>query len=78
MVEAKVRIILGLISTVETGFDFMTSSQQRQLSKLIGSHKSAHLKFATRVNKYIRLNIVLRVSVCPGIAMQTNQHIVQK
>ncbi len=38
----------------------MTSSQQRQLSKLIGSHKSAHAKFATRVNNYIRLSIALR------------------
>ncbi len=39
----------------------MTSSQQRQLSKLIGSHKSTHLKFVTRVNNYIRLSIALRV-----------------
>ncbi len=40
----------------------MASSQQRQLSKLIGSHKSTHVKFATRVNNYIRLNIALRVT----------------
>ncbi len=33
----------------------MTSSLQRQLSKLIGSHKSTHVIFSTRVNKYIRV-----------------------
>ncbi len=33
----------------------MTSSQQRQLSKLIGSHKSTHVNFATWVNNFIRL-----------------------
>ncbi len=37
--------------------DFMASSQQRQLSKLIGSHKSTHVKFTTGANNYIRLNI---------------------
>ncbi len=34
----------------------MTSSQQRKLSKLVGSHKSTHVKFATWVNNYKRLN----------------------
>ncbi len=39
----------------------MTSSQQRNLSKLIGSHKSNHVIYATRANKYIRLSIALRL-----------------
>ncbi len=44
---------LGIISTVQTSFDFEMSSQQRQLYKRIQRHVSIHVKFATRVNKYI-------------------------
>ncbi len=44
------RPYLGLVSIQQLSFEFMTFSQRRQLSKLIGSHEPTHVLHETRVS----------------------------